>query len=73
MYVVTLNKITNGQQSNEEILATEDKQEAELAFAGTLLGLRYEYKEKHTGEFIIKDKVKIKFDKTIITLTLKRR
>ena len=46
MYYINLTKIVNGKQYNELILKTKDKHKADLAFEGTLLGLRYELKDK---------------------------
>lgn len=71
MYFINLTRITDGKQYNELILSTNNKHEAELAFEGTLLGLRYELKDKRLGELITKNKVKLKFERTIITVTLK--
>lgn len=71
MYFINLTKIINGKQYNELILSTKNKREADLAFEGTVLGLRYELKDKKLGEVIKKDKVKFMFEKTIITVTLK--
>lgn len=71
MYFVNLTKIINGKQYNELILSTKNKREADLAFEGTVLGLRYELKDKRLGEVIKEHKVKFMFEKTIITVTLK--
>lgn len=71
MYNVNVTKIENNKQSNELIVATKDRHEADLAFEGTILGLRYKLKDILFGEIVEKNKIKFKYDKTIITVTLK--
>lgn len=71
MYSVNITKIENHKQSNDLVVATKDKHEAELAFEGTILGLRHQLKDIRTGEIIEKNKIKFKYANTIITVTLK--
>lgn len=71
MYHINLTKIVNGKQYNELILKTKNKHKADLAFEGTLLGLRYKLKDKRIGEIVLKNKVKFKYENTVITVTLK--
>jgi len=71
MYNVSVTKIENNKQSNEIIIVTKDRHEADLAFEGTILGLRYNLKDMLSGEIVKKNKIKFKYDKTIITVTLK--
>jgi hypothetical protein len=71
MYNVSVTKIENNKQSNEIIVVTKDRHEADLAFEGTILGLRYNLKDILSGEIVKKNKIKFKYDKTIITVTLK--
>ena len=71
MYNVNVTKIENNKQTNELIVATKDRHEADLAFEGTILGLRHQLKDILTGEVIERNKIKFKYDKTIITVTLK--
>lgn len=71
MYYVHLTKIINGIQSNELILKTKNKHEAELAFEGTVLGIRHELKHKDTKEIILEKKIKFLCDKTSITISVK--
>ena len=73
MYYIRLTKINNKKQTDELILATNNKNEACLAFEGTLIGLHYKLNSIKFQEKIINNKVQIKYEDIMIVLTLKEK
>ncbi len=73
MYYIRLTKINNKKQTDELILATKNKNEACLAFEGTLVGLHYELNNKQLQEKVTNNKVQIKYEDIMIILTLKEK
>ena len=73
MFYVRTTKVQNNKQTNDLILQTKDERAAYLAFEGTLIGLRYTYKDKIEQERVEKNKVQLRFKDTIITITVKEK
>lgn len=73
MFCVRVTRIEGKKQTNEVILETNNKDKADCAFIGTLLGIRYDLKNKQLQEVMTKNKAQLKYDNNMIIVTIKEK